>query len=572
LTIRAKALTLEYTSAKTFDVAIKQSIDEISQDRWERACTLEAVVRRLAGMPSPGVAEIDFAASQLGLKRAYVYKLLARYRACPKTSTLVPGKRGRPCRTRLLDRAVDAVVQASIHDFYLKRERPRMSDLVRDIAFKCSEKQLKPPTYETVKRRVADLDLRVVVKAREGAKAARERFGPYIGQHPETEVLGEVEIDHTPIDVIVVNEKEGRPIGRPWLTLSIDVVSRMVTGFYVALHAPSALSVALVVAHSVLPKKRWLDEHGIDLPTPWPAAGIPDQIHFDNAKEFHSEVLARGAREYGIAIKYRPPGSPNFGGHIERLIGTFMGSVHILPGTTFSSVAKKGDYDPEKTAAMTMVELERWLALQIGVYHNSIHSTLKTTPLAAWESGISKRKTPHRHPHDESQFFLDFLPGARRLIRRDGIRLFHIRYWDPVLTKLAARSTEPTWIKYDPRDLSRVWIRDSDGNYLAIPYGDVRLPRITLWEHDDALSRLRAEGRAATDEKLIFQMVRQQRELVATATARTTKKQRRRAELNTRALKSSPDAVTMTPPSSAPTRTGNTDYGDLAPLDVEEWS
>jgi putative transposase len=49
-----------------------------------------------------------------------------------------------------------------------------------------------------------------------------------------------------------------------------------------------------------------------------------------------------GAQEYGIRIDYRPPGTPHFGGHIERLIGTTMGAVHLLPGTTFSNVAEKG--------------------------------------------------------------------------------------------------------------------------------------------------------------------------------------------------------------------------------------
>jgi len=47
-----------------------------------------------------------------------------------------------------------------------------------------------------------------------------------------------------------------------------------------------------------------------------------------------------------------------------------MGAVHLLPGSTFSNVAEKGDYPSEKTSALTLVELERWLALQVGgVYH-----------------------------------------------------------------------------------------------------------------------------------------------------------------------------------------------------------
>ncbi len=72
-------------------------------------------------------------------------------------------------------------------------------------------------------------------------------------------------------------------------------------------------------------------------------------------------ALRRGCEQYGIAIDYRPVRTPHYGGHIERLIGTMMGKVHLLPGTTFSNVHVKGDIDPGKTAAMTLDELERWL-------------------------------------------------------------------------------------------------------------------------------------------------------------------------------------------------------------------
>jgi hypothetical protein len=35
-----------------------------------------------------------------------------------------------------------------------------------------------------------------------------------------------VQIDHTLVDVIVVDEIERKPIGRPWLTLVVDVATR----------------------------------------------------------------------------------------------------------------------------------------------------------------------------------------------------------------------------------------------------------------------------------------------------------------------------------------------------------
>jgi len=56
------------------------------------------------------------------------------------------------------------------------------------------------------------------------------------------------------VDVIVVDREQRLPIGRPWLTLAIDIATRAVIGFNVSLEAPSALSISLVLSHAVMPK------------------------------------------------------------------------------------------------------------------------------------------------------------------------------------------------------------------------------------------------------------------------------------------------------------------------------
>jgi hypothetical protein len=58
----------------------------------------------------------------------------------------------------------------------------------------------------------------------------------------------------------------------------------------------------------------------------------------------------------------RPPGEARFGGHIERLIGTQMGKLHLLPGATFSNAKEVGEYDSKRHAALTLRELERYIA------------------------------------------------------------------------------------------------------------------------------------------------------------------------------------------------------------------
>lgn len=61
---------------------------------------------------------------------------------------------------------------------------------------------------------------------RTGTVAARP-LQPKGGSPPAVVApLEQVQIDHTVIDLIVVDEHDRQPVGRPYLTVAIDVFSR----------------------------------------------------------------------------------------------------------------------------------------------------------------------------------------------------------------------------------------------------------------------------------------------------------------------------------------------------------
>lgn len=187
-----------------------------------------------------------------------------------------------------------------------------------------------------------------------------------------------------------------------------------------------------------------------------------------------------------------------YGGHIERLISTMMGKVHLLPGTTFSNVRAKGDLDPEKTAAMTLDDVERCLGHAIAdVYHRDLYRGLGITPLAAWQRGIAGDETTLGRGEppavaDPRRFLIDFLPIARRRVRRDGVALHSIAYWADVVSTWIGHP-EPMIVRYDPRDLSRIYLLDPDGTYYDLSYRDLRRPPINLCErYKHRRQRLRA--------------------------------------------------------------------------------
>lgn len=187
---------------------------------------------------------------------------------------------------------------------------------------------------------------------------------------PISRVLQQVQIEHTVVDVIVIDEQHRRPIGRPHVTAAIDVFSRSLVGLVVTLEAPSALSVGLCLGHMVTDKRAGLERLGVDVV--WAMSGKPEQLYLDNAAEFKSEALRRGCEQHGIALGYRPPGEPHYGGIVERVIGTMMAMVHELPGATFSNPARRGSYDSDKKAALTLGELQRWLVPAVASSHGQV--------------------------------------------------------------------------------------------------------------------------------------------------------------------------------------------------------
>jgi putative transposase len=144
---------------------------------------------------------------------------------------------------------------------------------------------------------------------------------------------------------------------------------------------------------------------------------------------------------------------------VERIIGTAMQMIHDeLPGTTFSNPDQRGEYASEKMAALTLRELERWLALAVGTYHGSVHNGLLQPPAARWaeatRTGVPTVITR------ATAFLVDFLPIIRRTLTRTGFVIDHIHYYaDALKPWIARRDRLPAFlIRRDPRDISRIWV------------------------------------------------------------------------------------------------------------------
>lgn len=534
---------------------------------WEEAEFRANVLAELPEQLTQG--DVDWAMQQLDVSRATLFRLARQFREDTRTSALLPNTSGPRPGMRPLDPDVEAIVSHHFKGFYATRRKPTKTRFWHEVAADCRARGLVPPSIRRLGRWLDLKDQGRLMAKREGRDKAERRHLATPGTLTANRPLDIVQIDHTKADVTVVDPGTRQPLGRPTLTVAIDVNTRMVLGFHLSLEPPSLLSVALCLTHAVMDKSHWLTARGIN--TDWPAHGVPRAIYVDNGAEFHARAFQLACSEYQIDLQYRPPGTPRYGGHIERLIGTMMGAVHLLPGSHFSNIFERGDLDAEAEAVMTLQELETWLALEItGSYHARVHSALETTPSAAWAVRTDEARL--RMPADLRQFLVDFLPSEQRVLQRDGLHLFHIRYWSDELRWLMGRENRKFTLKYDPRDLSRIFVLTEDGIIEARP-ADLTRPAITLWEHRAARRALREEGSRSVDEELIFSTIEAQRDLVDGAlrqTKATRRHQARRAHLDPSPM------VDVTPASEppeglpAPESTGNA-LKDHPGFHVEEW-
>lgn len=431
-----------------------------SPEEQERSAALNLRLQPYVNQRTVPKAITQAIADTFGLSARHVRRYLKAFRNDPRASTLVRGKRGRPTGTRRLAAHVERIIQHVITKHYARREKVSKQEVIDRVASLCRRKGIPPPHGDSVLLRIRAAEGYALSVKRQGSKRARQRWEPRTGSVGEHCPLQVVQIDHTRVDLILLSADRLTEIGRPWITLAIDVATRVVVGFYVSMAPPSSVSVSMCLSHAVLPKL----EHGVD-GIEYPVFGHIEEVRADNAKELSGPTLRQGCAEHGIHMKWRPVGRAHYGGHIERLNGTLMRLVHSLPGTTFSNVAERGDYPSEKKAILTLAEFRQWITQQICLrYHTRVHRGLGVPPLIAWNRywiAQAQEGIYPRVPLDPTTFYVDFLPLTERVIQRGGVHVDNRRYWHEALATLMGQSVS---VRVDPRDRRHIWVTTREGD------------------------------------------------------------------------------------------------------------
>ena len=148
-----------------------------------------------------------------------------------------------------------------------------------------------------------------------------------------------------------------------------------------------------------------------------------------------------------------------------------------------------------------------------------IHEGLHRAPIAVWREFSAL--TPLRMPKDRIAFWVSFLPDDKRVLRPDGLHLFGLKYWHGALARDVGRTDKKILVRYDPRDISRVFVARPSGRFIEARWQDLTLPPVSLHEWRNELKARNKTARDERDTRAMMKAIAQKRQIVDRASAAT---------------------------------------------------
>ncbi len=440
---------------------------------------------------------------------------LYRYKKHGSITSLISGKRNGGRKSSLVPE-VAAALDEAIDTIFLNQQRHPRKEVIARMTLQLERTgQLHLlPSRATIYRYLSKLEAYDVVAGREGKAAAKQKFRSVIGKQQAFDILERVEIDHTPLNILVYCEHGKRGNGRPWLTAAIDKHSRLVVGYYISYRTPSTYAVLQCLRQAILPKDALLASYP-DITTSWPARGIPAVVVCDNGMELHSHSFSQVCLELGVQIQFCPAKKPQYKGSIERFLKTINHDlIHQLPGTVFSNPEERGDYPSEKLSCISFETLNhqvlKWI---VEIYNATPHRGIGgATPLVKWQQG--EARTVLEHPAEPAQ--LDVILGqpANRRVFHYGVEVNSIFYNNDELQQLPQRHGEALHVdlKFYEDDIGFIHVFNPEmGAYFRVDAIDQSYAQGTTLQMHDVIKE--SERQENKDRQTTLRLLQKRDEL-----------------------------------------------------------
>ncbi len=350
-------------------------------------------------------------------------------------------------RSKKLPQQTIELIEKVIAEDYETYKQKNMLASYRSLVHLCEREGVFTPSYMTFTTQVKKRSKYMQTKKRQGRRAAYQhkefyweltRTTPRHGDRPFE--IGH--IDHTELDIELVDSKTGQNMGRPWATFFSDAYSRRMLAVYLTFDPPSYRSCLMAIRVCV-------KNHG----------RLPQIIVVDNGAEFHSTYFETLLAAFEITKKQRPPAQARFGSVCERLFGTSNKQfIHNLQGNTqitrnVRQVTKS--VNPKNNAVWTLAFLYDYLChWAYEIYDELAHPALHQTPRDAFTQGILQGgDRSHKMIPYNKDFCMLTLPttqkGTAKVQPGDGVKVNYINYWSDRFRNPEVEKTQ-VHVRYDP--------------------------------------------------------------------------------------------------------------------------
>ena len=306
-------------------------------------------------------------------------------------------------------------------------------------------------------------------RLRYGNTYAAAKWRHSIGEIYATRPLERVEMDHTLLDLYVIDDKRGIPLGRPTVTILIDSFSGYILSIYASFESETLGRMMRAIKIAIQPKDRLIA--GMGLNNDWHSGGLWEVLVVDNGLAFHSMHLHRFALELCCDLEYCPTRKPWFKPTVERAM-LEMTRILPYPGRPQKRDTADVPHDPKISACVMFSDLcnclYKWV---VDVYPYQISERKLTRPIDLYLEGLDSMPPPSFLDDYRS---LDIVAGVSKdlTVRNGGIEMQHINYRSPELRDLA-RQIAPSFkstVKFDPNELGFVFVQHPiSKDWLCVP-------------------------------------------------------------------------------------------------------
>jgi len=344
--------------------------------------------------------------------------------------------------------------------------------------------QLPLITYQSFIKRAGKLAPYDLMVSQLGKAKADILFKTQGKAEPITKILDRAEIDHTCLDLFIIDEYTRLPLGRPTVTAVLDRKSRSILGIYIGFEPPSFLSISKAVKNAISDKKSLLAEYP-NVKGEWHCRGVFTYLATDVGKDLMSTMVEESLMDLGITLVKNPVKKPWYKGAIESYFKTLNQTLlDDKPGKVFSNLFDSNDYEPEKNAVLSMTTfMEIFYIWLVDIYHCTPKGEDKVIPNVSW---FEDEVNVDTDPVSPERLDIIFSENDTRENRIKGIVINKLWYSSEALTQMRKNGfIKDQKIKTDREDLSSIKVLDPVSKlFFDVPAVDQEYTRnLTLHQH-----------------------------------------------------------------------------------------